>query len=57
MMAELHEVVHEVVVDLDAATEVDWEVVLDTVVPSQPDLLVHEVVHEVVQVDVHEVVV
>ena len=56
-MLELHEVVHEVVVDLDAATEVDLEVVLDNAVPLHPDWDVHEVVHEVVQVDVHEVVV
>ena len=52
-MLELHEVVHEVAVDLDAATEV----VLDKSIAWQPDSLVHEVVHEVVQVDVHEVVV
>ena len=49
MMAELHEVVHEVAVDLDALTEV----VLDKLLASQPDLLVHEVV----QVDVHNVLV
>lgn len=49
MKVELHEVVHEVAVDLDAATEV----VLDKSFAWQPDLLVHEVV----QVDVHDVVV
>lgn len=49
MKVELHEVVHEVAVDLDAATEV----VLDKLIALQPDWLVHEVV----QVDVHDVVV
>lgn len=44
MMSELHEVVHEVAVDLDASTEV----VLDKVFVSQLDLVVHKVVHEVV---------
>jgi hypothetical protein len=48
-MPELHEVVHEVAVDIDTPTEV----VLDKLIVWQPDLLVHEVV----QVDVHNVLV